>query len=311
MHVLENKRFFNGLLLGAVLSASTLAIFVALGFGGRIEPQSRENKRKESVVYAQSNSESLSVDWEPFQANLGKPVYINGEPYLIVQELKNTHSGDIARILAESNDENKDYIELAIESGAIYELQCFNGRLWFGNRGENSGGETILTIWDKDGERLVGYNDIVMREINAYAGCVRARKWFGNLLIFELADFRHAQVQVHYYGYNADTGVLDFLYAHESYATNQDRLSLWFDRTRQYALMQFVGGDSVSDLYRVPYIEIESVVEIHERLYAYPVALQADQAIQINLQDDERLFVAERGLIVKLGEEKSFVDWAP
>lgn len=311
MHVLENKRFLNGLLLGAVLSASTLAIFVTLGFGGGIEPQSRENKLKESVVYAQSNSESLSVDWEPYQANLGKPVYLNGKPYLIVQELKNTHSGDIARILAASNDENKDYIELTLESGSIYELQCFNGRLWFGNRGENYGGETILTIWDKDGERLVGFNDIVMREMNTYAGCVRARKWFGNTLIFELADFRHAQVQVHYYGYNAETGVLDFLYAHESYATNQDRLAVWYDLTRQYAFMQFVGDDLISDLYRVPYIEIESVVEIRERLYAYPVALEADQAIQINLLEDERLFVAERGLIVKLGEGKSFVGWSP
>ncbi len=307
MHVLENKRFFNGLLLGAVLSASALAVFIALGFGDGIETQSNENK---PVVYAQTPSESLSVDWEPHQANLGKPVHINGEPYLIVHELKSTQSGDIARILAKFNVENEDYIKLSIESGSIYELQCFNGRLWFGNRGENSGGETILTIWDKEGERLVGYNDIVMREMNAYSGCVRARKWFGNTLIFELADFRHAQVQVQYYGYNTEAGALDLLYAHESYATNQDKLTLWYDQKRQFALMQFVGEDATSDLYRVPYVEIEAVVEIRERLYAYPLALQTDQAIQINLLDDERLLLSERGLVIKLGDEKTFVGWA-
>lgn len=309
MNPLENSRFFTGLFLGSTLTAVLLVSATMHQFGQPLPIDEPPASHQPDLAYAKTDSSAFSFPWNQPVSMVGKTVRVGGESYLIVQEMKNLKTGKMVRLLTQNNTLNRERLEAGINEGYVSRLQCINGKEWFGNKGENKGGPLLLTIWDRGGERLIGYNKTALDEVNAYTGCVRMRKWHKAQVIFEVADLRHAQLQVHYYAYSLEDVSMGLVYAYESYAIENGFLYTWLDSSRQYLLVQQVTGEGGSALYRVPYVEIEALLETPDSLYGYPIALMANTPIQMSLLDEQRLSGAQKGIVVGFGKEATLVEW--
>jgi hypothetical protein len=308
----ENKKFFIGVFLGSIATAVLLASATMHQFGTVIlEGESTFQAQTTGLAQAKTDPVAIPYPWSNPLLNVGKTTSIGKDSYLILQEMRSIKTGKTVRLLVENNEINREHFQAAIEEGYVTRLQCINGKDWFGNKGENKGGPVLLTIWDRAGERLLGYNKTAMEEVNAYTGCVRMRKWQQDRVMFEVADLRHAQLQVYYYAYDFEATRVDLVYAYESYAIEGGFMYTWIDSSRQHTLVQQVTGeDQATDLYRVPYIEMEDLLERPSRLHSYPLALDTSLPIRMSLLEDQRILGAEKGLVVTVGGENSLVEWS-
>lgn len=293
---------------GSLVSVTWLAAMSLYGFSlpADLKPLTPEP----APVYAQTPQ--LAALLQPsYERSVGKLTAINDDSYIVLQELFDRKTEQMARLIVKNTDLNRESITDAVEDNYVYQMQCLNGNNRFGNRNTNQGGKAVLTIWDKKGERLLGYNEVALEALNPINGCVRLKRWYEGNLIFEIADLRLAHLQVHYYTYDLKEGSLNLRYGYESHAqANGNLMYIWFDQDRNNALVQIKQKEQVTNLFRVPFIELETVIKSPSRLNRYALALKTSQEISVSLLDDEHLAASPKGLVVPAeGGEKTLVPW--
>ncbi|MBI4122132.1 MAG: hypothetical protein HY461_02280 [Parcubacteria group bacterium] len=310
----ETNLFFHGLISGAVFTSSLLMAAFLYGFAtdewtglSDTNPAFAQEKLPTRRIKASARASQV-------EAWFGAKTSIGGVPYLVVQELANPATGLTARLLAIDNDLNRDRLELARINNYSLDVQCLNGNEWFGNKGINKGGPVLLTVWDKEGEQLVAFDDTSLQSLNTYSGCVRLRQWYKGRLVFELADLRHADIRRHYFGYRPSTGEMDLLYGYETYAAvdGETFLAVWLSEGYEQALIQRVGREGAAGkLYRVPYLDLGALLDLEHptSLEGYPVALDTTQALTGDLSTEESLTLAGQGILVQAGLASVLVNW--
>ena len=179
----EDRRFFDGMLIGAVTVAIVIGLLFVVSFMEE-EPLGVSEQRT-TTIDVKLQKEKLAVEELPevtplpkvFSDRLGETVYIEASSYLVLSYLASPSEERVFRLLLEETDNNREVIEELNDK----EIKgCISDGIIFADSSYDYDGPLVFSVWDKEGERLLAVNKEIGPDlVKEFISCLEITRWSG------------------------------------------------------------------------------------------------------------------------------------
>ncbi len=264
------------------------------------EPEAQNenlNKNQNDLFYSYLDARSFTSPYSQKQVN-DKPLVIENESFLVVQELAKENSNTSFKLLIANNQTNKAELQKETESP-----ECFNDDLFFSRH------NLMLSIWENT--KLSYLDRDVLQEIdNAPNGCTLAVKWIDDSIVFN----KQANGGNEILFYSTKTNTLEKKVRYELWFTGglgsgSGNQLVW--STPQGTFFQNQTKESAfSDSYKLLPGEILQYSQYQDELPTNSLAYKTNGYLAwADLLDNSVLQNLEKGLSFTINDQKVFLPW--